>query len=66
MKMGYTPELVKNTGIIGLLLIMAACSGCGSEPKDPFAHVRFNPYSDGLNKRVEVYNTTTSNDAVTP
>lgn len=62
MKIGNTLGFVRNTGIFGLLIVIAACSGCGSKPKDPFADIKFNPYSDGLGKRIEAYNDTAQPD----
>lgn len=59
MKIDYILNIVRITGVIGLFLCVAICDSCrhGSS-NDPFANAKFNPYDEGLGKRIEAYHNT--------
>jgi hypothetical protein len=60
MKTGKSLSFVRNTGIFGLLILMAACHR--DKTDDPFAAVNFNPYDQKLGKRIEAYQHTIARD----
>lgn len=61
MKTGNTMNFFRIMGLLGLFAI-SACKGSGGSPsEDPFAVTNFNPYDQGLGKRIEAYN-----KAITP
>jgi len=60
MKTTKNQGLVRLPIILWLLLLFAGCNNEGKIEPSPFDDAKFNPYDQGLGKRIEAYNNTTT------